>query len=352
MKLFIRVPYGHPTRLLGGVVLLMLLCLTTRQLYVARNRPPARNIYTYTEGATSPWRNWNNETGGRAARTDEAAFLAGLASRHRLTKDVPFFARRVRPQFDKGGGGGTRRQKKIRRPSLARAPAAFMDGTAGFRRVHVDESDLAALSDLRAAPGAALALPLGGRSPFPHEVDAGALLVGVATTPARLGYAGYAALRDWSRWLTDGRDAAAAPPRSNGAGLVLALHRGSPAEADDVRKRLEELGIEAEVLLMEAPEAEQQQPAGGPHGRLADLTARYLELVGVLANRAGRFEGEGRQKQWLALVDDDVFLPSMGKLLQKLDRLDWRQKQYVGLPSERADWVVDKKVAMTYGGGM
>ncbi|KAK0627651.1 hypothetical protein B0T14DRAFT_513032 [Immersiella caudata] len=56
-------------------------------------------------------------------------------------------------------------------------------------------------------------------------------------------------------------------------------------------------------------------------------------------------------RKWFALVDDDVFFPCLNRLLSRLAVFDTTQTHYVGVPSERADWVIERGVAMTYGGG-
>ncbi len=59
----------------------------------------------------------------------------------------------------------------------------------------------------------------------------------------------------------------------------------------------------------------------------------------------------GHGRKFFALVDDDIFFPSMGKLLQKLNRFNAGKEYYIGAPSERTDWVFDNNQAFTYGGG-
>ena len=74
-------------RIVGVVVVIAVL------LYVFRpSSPRRRNIYTYTDGKTNP--PWQNDAASQGP-SSEATYLARLVQKHGLTKDVPWFARRI-----------------------------------------------------------------------------------------------------------------------------------------------------------------------------------------------------------------------------------------------------------------
>ncbi|KAF7535548.1 hypothetical protein G7054_g5291 [Neopestalotiopsis clavispora] len=169
-----------------------------------------------------------------------------------------------------------------------------------------------------------------GRSLTPDDLDVSSLIFGISSSYGRLTYADDALIRDWARWLTDGKG------RTNGASLVLTLHRATNAEVSYLSAKLRELGIDAVVL------------AANEH---SDVTSRYIELMHMLSRRNDELSREGYPKKFLALVDDDVFFPSLGKLLDRLAKFSESEKVYLGMPSERADWTVESNITLTYGGG-
>lgn len=169
-----------------------------------------------------------------------------------------------------------------------------------------------------------------GPSITPDQVDATSLMFGVSTTYNRLTYSNNSLLHDWARWLTGGEG------RTNGASLIVTLHHTSDSEIGYISTKLMEFGINAIVLL-----------ANGN----TDVNGRYIELIHMLSHHNDELIKEGRGKQFLALVDDDVFFPSLGKLLGRLQGFNMRENVYLGMPSERADWTVENNITMTYGGG-
>ncbi|XXG99027.1 RNA methyltransferase tRNA(m5U54)methyltransferase [Hypoxylon texense] len=294
--------------LLGTCTLLALVRHTDH--YLIQAQPPS--IYEYTDGKTRGAR--QNETSiAPPPPSDETTYLRYLAREYGLSNEIPFFARRIQPKFD------SRSRKSM--TEISQVPFMPRD----FQRIRTDDERL----DLR-AERPPLRLSVAQRSPRPDGVNASALLFGISTSYDRLVYGNASLMADWARWLTGGEGT------SNGAGLVLTLHRASGAEVESISSRLREAGIDAVVL-----------PADGTH----DSAARYLDLAGLLARRKDELLNEGLQKKFLALVDDDVFFPSLGKLLERLGKFDARKKAYIGLPSERSDWTVENNVTLTYGGG-
>ncbi|KAI0838941.1 glycosyltransferase family 31 protein [Hypoxylon sp. FL0890] len=301
-------PYGR-VRTLQILASFLIFCILLSTLRLYRRQPPPPSIYDYTDGKTRGAR--QNETGITPPVSDETSYLRYLVREYRLTNEVPYFARRIRPQFD----------SKTRKSMTEISDSKFM--SRDFQRVRVDDEQL----DLHAEKTIPISVT---KSATPDQVDASALLFGVSTSYDRLTYGNSSLIRDWARWLTNGNGA------SNGASLVLTLHRATTREINHISSTLHEKGIDAVVL-----------PTDDTQGS----TARYLDLIQLLNSRKGELQGEGREKKFLGLVDDDIFFPSMGKLLSRLSKYDVRKKLYLGLPSERSDWIVENNVTLTYGGG-
>ncbi|KAF3009038.1 hypothetical protein E8E14_003947 [Neopestalotiopsis sp. 37M] len=274
------------------------------------HRPPPRppSIYDYTDGKTAG--TWLNDTLNEVLVTDEASYLKDLVSHYGLSENIPWYARRMRPSF-----------KSDVRNSMTDTGSKFM--ARDFQRVQTDEERL----HLHAEKAIHLNM---GRSLTPDNLDVSSLIFGISSSYGRLTYADDALIRDWARWLTDGKG------RTNGASLVLTLHRATNAEVSYLSAKLRELGIDAVVL------------AANEH---SDVTSRYIELMHMLSRRNDELSREGYPKKFLALVDDDVFFPSLGKLLDRLTKFSESEKVYLGMPSERADWTVESNITLTYGGG-
>jgi hypothetical protein len=292
-----------------AIVAFLIFCilLSTSRLY--RHRPPPHNIYDYTDGKTVG--TLLNDT-SKEPQSEEAAYLSSLARQYALTKDVPWFSRRIRPKF----------KSSLPRSSMTYVSTKFMPHD--FQRVRPDDEGL----ELHAEK--TMQLPI-SQSATPDQIDASSLIFGISTSYNRIVYSNVSLISDWARWLTDGKG------RSNGASLVLTLHLASNAEVSYVSTALRERGIEAVVLSAD---------------NKLDVTTRYIDRVRLLSDRKDEIlQKEGKETKFLALVDDDVFFPSLGKLLGKLSKFDAKKKVYVGMPSERSDWTVENNITMTYGGG-
>ncbi|ETS82348.1 hypothetical protein PFICI_04224 [Pestalotiopsis fici W106-1] len=277
---------------------------------VRYHRPPPRppSIYDYTDGKTAG--TWLNETLNEVLVTDEASYLKDLVSQYGLSEDMAWYARRLRTSY-----------KSNVRNSMTDTGLKFM--ARDFQRVRPEEERL----HLHAEKAIHLAMQ---RSPTPDNLDVSSLIFGISSSYGRLTYADDALLRDWARWLTDGKG------RTNGASLVLTLHRATNAEVSYLSAKLRELGIDAVVLAA---------------NENSDVTSRYIELMHMISRRKDELSREGETKSFLALVDDDVFFPSLGKLLGRLAKFSSSEKVYLGMPSERADWTVENNITLTYGGG-
>jgi hypothetical protein len=271
--------------------------------------PKHHSIYDYTEGKTSPWRDWDNDT--EARRPQEVKFLSHLISAHGLTREVPWYSRRIQTSFTAKS-----------RMSMTQVPAKFL--ASDFTRARIDDQQL----ELRSERSTRMAINKAAKD---ERVNATSLLFGISTTYARLTYASNSLVKDWERWLTDGNG------KSNGATLVLTLHNADEHEVRRVTTSLKAQGIDAAVL---------------PSVVDGDATARYAELLRILKDRNSELSAKGKAKKYIGLVDDDVFFPAMSSLMRKLSKFSPDKEYYIGAPSESSDWTVEMdKTQLTYGGG-
>jgi len=304
------------------IALFAVIFLLTLRFYTQR-----RSILDVTEGKTSgPWREeWgfpakkSHRKGGNNTANDEADeyadYLRELGRNHGLTNNIPFFARRIKPKYSS--------PSLKTRPSLTQVKNPLMKSPHGFVRARLDNDHLR----VHPVDPTPLTLPIARTGPKPPSIDASSLLFGISTTYARLSYANNAILHDWAAWLTDGRGT------SNGAGLVLTLHGATEAQVTTIRHALHHLGIDVSLTASQEGDTD----SGGRYAQLVQQMMRHRHLE--------------PERTWFALVDDDVFFPCVGRLLSRLQTFDHTSAYYVGVPSERADWVVDSNIAMTYGGG-
>ncbi|KAH7328273.1 hypothetical protein B0I35DRAFT_403673 [Stachybotrys elegans] len=170
-------------------------------------------------------------------------------------------------------------------------------------------------------------------SPLPGQVDASDLLFGVSTTYSRFKAQDTALLQSWVRWLTNGRQ------QTNGASLIVMLDQSSDEQVQEVDELLSAAGIDAYVTTTEEP---------------MSLARRYYELTRILKTFSANLEANGQTKRWFGLVEDSVFFPSLGYLLERLYTYNTATKIYIGMPSERDDWENDDKdeeTITTAGGG-
>jgi hypothetical protein len=290
-------------RLLGLIVLCLILLVTLKPT-------PRRSssIYKYTEGKTKPWRNW--EKASIRQHSDEELYLYYLIGEYGLTQEIPWAARRIKTV----AGASTRL-------SMTDVQDKFL--TTDFNYVKITEEDL----KLRVQGSIRLRVH---KSPRPAEIDASALLVGISTTYSRVLHSDWALVRDWQRWLTDGKGA------SNGATLFLTLYRADPSEAEFIETQLRKVGMDAVVIAV-----------GDKLGPLA----RHRDLVERMVSNLEEVQQHRPTKQYLILADDDMFFPNPKLLLERLAKYDHTKDHYIGMPSERLDWMKDNRTLETYGGG-
>lgn len=113
--------------------------------------------------------------------------------------------------------------------------------------------------------------------------------------------------------------------------LVVKYGEATPGsrEMKALEDRMRSLGIDATVV-------------GAPKNSLMQL--RYFSLVKIL------YEKKDSATQWISLLDDDTFLPSMHALVKTLNAYDSSKEWYLGAMSEDW-WSVMVYGMMSFGGG-
>lgn len=145
--------------------------------------------------------------------------------------------------------------------------------------------------------------------PYSKEpVDASTLIFGIQTTMKRLDDT----IEALVRWLPS--------TRAKGAKLFVIVKESEDVEADQGAMKELESKMRAQDL-----DVTLLPPFAGD-----SFSERYFSLVKVMyTHRTDR-------TQWIALIDDDTFFPSMHSLLEMLAERDPNQQHYIGALSE--DW--------------
>ncbi|KAK4192437.1 hypothetical protein QBC35DRAFT_483771 [Podospora australis] len=189
------------------------------------------------------------------------------------------------------------------------------------------------------------------------KVNASGILFGIVSSYDRVQEQGFAMVEGWAQWLSNLQndkeesklnegDGGKERRRTNGAGLILALEKATPEQVIEVRDQLWRGGMTESAVF--APE----QKGGDSH-----KGSTYAQLFQrLLIARHGKGEmGAGKTRRWFGVVDDEVFLPSLGRLLREVDtRFEEYGEWYVGLPSRKSHWIRDeddKGKMVTHGGG-
>jgi hypothetical protein len=159
----------------------------------------------------------------------------------------------------------------------------------------------------------------------PSDVDASALIFGASTTLERFNDDKLGPIKEFTRWLTDGKG------NSNGAGLVVALLNVTDTERDAAEQRMADVGINATII------------AANPS---LDMPGRYVDLVRMMYTHP-----TASQRKFFTLIDDDTFFPYMSELIRHLFTYDYTMPYYIGTFTERVDWIIQNHVPMAYGGG-
>ena len=115
--------------------------------------------------------------------------------------------------------------------------------------------------------------------------------------------------------------------------IILAVKFGESTpdskEMTALETRMRDLGIDATVI-------------GAPKD--SSMQVRYFSLIKIL------YEKRDSATQWISLLDDDTFVPSMYSLLSTLDSYDPSKEWYLGAMSEDW-WSVMVYGMMSFGGG-
>ncbi|KAM0232820.1 hypothetical protein ACHAPO_007646 [Fusarium lateritium] len=174
-----------------------------------------------------------------------------------------------------------------------------------------------------------LTLPvLGG--PRPKQVDASAFLFAVSASYDRVVRDDYAVAKDWARWMTGGNK------KGNGASFLLVLDQGHHQQANKLAEVLASFGIDAHVTYSE--------------GQMS-TAKRYFNMIETVKKHSATLAQKGQAKKWYGILDEDIFLPNLAHLQERLSAYKTEKELYVGLPSERGDWAIGEGYMTTYGGG-
>lgn len=159
-------------------------------------------------------------------------------------------------------------------------------------------------------------------SPFPKKetVDASNVLFGMSTILNRL----EDSIPFLERWLA----------HTNASLFVIVVNSEEERKPDekkmaDMQSHMRELGIKATIVA--------------PLDENDDMARRYFSLVKLLYSK------RDKTTQWIGIVDDDTFFPSMHSLMKLLGNYDPRHEQYVGGISEEW-WSVVLYGLMAFGG--
>lgn len=105
--------------------------------------------------------------------------------------------------------------------------------------------------------------------------------------------------------------------------------KADPQQKEGLQSRMRGLGMD--VSLVE------------PLALQDTISERYFSLIRIMHN------SRDNNTQWITLIHDDTFLPSVSALLSMLDKYDPRQEHYIGALSEDW-WAVARYGMMGFGG--
>ncbi|KAF4985457.1 hypothetical protein FDECE_16548 [Fusarium decemcellulare] len=174
-----------------------------------------------------------------------------------------------------------------------------------------------------------LNIPVPG-GPLPGQVDASDFLFAVSTSFDRVVRDDYAVVRDWARWMTGGNQ------HGNGASFVLFLDQSDDQQVKELNGILRTFGIDAHVTTSTTP---------------VSAARRYFNMIQVIKGHGARLAQKGHRKKWYGILDEEIFLPNLSYLQERLFSYNSEKELYIGLPSERGDWAIGEGFMTTYGGG-
>ncbi|KAF5677596.1 hypothetical protein FHETE_1647 [Fusarium heterosporum] len=168
------------------------------------------------------------------------------------------------------------------------------------------------------------------KGPRPGQIDASEFVFAISTSFDRVARDDYAVVRDWARWMTGGNQ------HGNGANFMLVLDQGHYKQAKKLTEVLQSFGIDAQVTISE--------------GQMSPVK-RYFNMIEAVKTYSATLAQKGQIKKWYGILDEDIFLPNLSHLQQRLFAYKSDKELYVGLPSERGDWAIGGDYMTTYGGG-
>ena len=200
--------------------------------------------------------------------------------------------------------------------------------TPGLIRASLTKTDLPLFNEFQivdldqdqthAAPRCLDAISLDVPTSAKGPPDVSHISFGIQTTVGRL----EASIPHLMRWLAN-----------TGAKLFVVVieKEGVPATAEQIARlesRIRE--VELDVNIRQAKRGD-------------TFPQRYFSLVSIMYNN------RSPETQWLSLIDDDTFFPSMTALLSMLAKYDAKEKHYIGSLSEDW-WAVSHYGYMGFGG--
>ncbi|KAH7310759.1 hypothetical protein B0I35DRAFT_439649 [Stachybotrys elegans] len=240
----------------------------------------------------------------------DAQKLSDIKARYEMGDQIEYLKRYV--QFTR---------TPIARHSYTRLDQKLLPGSAaqdGFRVLDLSTMES---HDEKCEDPLQVSVP---ESKFPADADLSDFLFAISTTFDRL--RDPTTIREWAYWLTDGHG------RSNGGKLLLRLRDAAESELTDTARRLDELGIDAEVSGW-----------GSAHNQ--EMAVSYVGQVPFMFSHASSSE-----RKWFVLCDDDTFFTAASALAARFKEFDHTKPLYIGTLSE--DMVaVRTHGSQAFGGG-
>ncbi|KAF4445920.1 hypothetical protein F53441_10391 [Fusarium austroafricanum] len=168
------------------------------------------------------------------------------------------------------------------------------------------------------------------RGPKPRQIDASDFVFAISTSFDRVVRDDYAIAKDWARWMTGGNQ------HGNGASFLLVLDQGHYQQVKKLTEVLLSFGIDAHVAISE--------------GQVSSAK-RYFNMIESVKKYSATLAQKGQMKKWYGIFDEEIFLPNLSYLQERLFTYNSEKELYVGLPSERGDWAIGQGFMTTYGGG-
>lgn len=155
---------------------------------------------------------------------------------------------------------------------------------------------------------------------FPQEpLDASHIIFGMATLLDRLELS----IVFLQRWLA----------HTNARLLVIAdgpdNTRPDPNKMAELESKMRDLGLKVTIFK--------------PLSRYDNMPERYFSLVKLM------YTHREPEEEWMGIIDDDTFFPSMHSLVEKLDKCNSNMHWYIGAMSEEW-WPVVRYGLMAFGG--